>query len=102
MELNTLRTLNDLCYLLHIRRGSADLAFSVNEAFRSCLHESRLRSGIDKEAATTTTLIEKFGTEREEITEGSRETIGNVIAQLNAIEERLEKSSVLVDSTEEI
>jgi voltage-gated potassium channel len=53
-------------------------------------------------ATTTSALLEKFRAEREEITKGSRETIGNVIAQLNAIEERLEKLSVLEDRTEEI
>jgi len=53
-------------------------------------------------ATTTSALLEKFRAEREEITKGSRETIGNVITQLNAIEARLEKLSVLEDSTEEI
>jgi len=53
-------------------------------------------------ATTTTALLEKFRAERAEITKGSRETIGNVIAQLNAIEGRLEKLSALEHSTEEI
>ncbi len=53
-------------------------------------------------ATTTTALLEKFRAERAEITKGSRETIGNVIAQLNAIQERLEKLSALEHSTEEI
>jgi voltage-gated potassium channel len=53
-------------------------------------------------ATTTSALLEKFRTEREEITKTSRETIGNVIAQLNVIEERLEKLSVLENRTEEI
>jgi hypothetical protein len=53
-------------------------------------------------ATTTSVLLEKFRAEREETTKGSRETIGHVITQLNAIEERLEKLSVLENSTEEI
>jgi voltage-gated potassium channel len=53
-------------------------------------------------ATTTTALLEKFRAEREKLTETSKETIGNVIVQLNAIEERLEKLSALQDSTEEI
>ena len=53
-------------------------------------------------ATTTSALLEKFRTEREQLTETSRETIGNVIAQLHAIEERLEKLAVLEDRTEEI
>jgi voltage-gated potassium channel len=53
-------------------------------------------------ATTTSALLEKFRAEREEVTKASRETIGNVIAQLNAIEQRLEKLSVLENSTEEI
>lgn len=53
-------------------------------------------------ATTTSALPEKFRAEREEITKGSRETIGHVITQLNALEERLEKLSVLENSTEEI
>jgi len=53
-------------------------------------------------ATTTTALLEKFRAEREKLTETSKETIGNVIVQLSAIEERLEKLSALEDSTEEI
>jgi voltage-gated potassium channel len=53
-------------------------------------------------ATTTTALLEKFRAEREEITKGSKETIGNVIAQLSAIEKRLEKLSTLEDRTDEI
>jgi len=53
-------------------------------------------------ATTTSALLEKFRTEREEITKTSRETIGNVIAQLNVIEQRLEKLSVLENRTAEI
>jgi voltage-gated potassium channel len=53
-------------------------------------------------ATATSALLEKFRAEREEITKTSKETIGNVIAQLNVIEERLEKLSVLEESTGEI
>ena len=53
-------------------------------------------------ATTTSVLLEKCRSVREETTKGSRETIGHVITQLNAIEERLEKLSVLENSTEEI
>jgi len=53
-------------------------------------------------ATTTTALLEKFRAEREEVTKASKETIGSVIAQLSAIEKRLEKLSILEDSTEEI
>jgi voltage-gated potassium channel len=53
-------------------------------------------------ATTTSALLEKFRAEREEITKTSKETIGNVIAQLNTIEERLEKLSILEESSEEI
>jgi voltage-gated potassium channel len=53
-------------------------------------------------ATTTSALLEKFRAEREEITKTSKETIGNVIAQLNVIEERLEKLSTLEYSTDEI
>jgi len=53
-------------------------------------------------ATTTSALLEKFRAEREEITKGSKETIGNVIAQLSAIEARLERLSKLEDSTDEI
>jgi voltage-gated potassium channel len=53
-------------------------------------------------ATTTTALLEKFRAEREEITKGSKETIGNVIDKLGAIEERLEGLSKLEDSTDEI
>ena len=53
-------------------------------------------------ATTTTALLEKFRSEREELTKTSKETIGNVIAQLSAIEERLERLSTLEDSTDEI
>ena len=53
-------------------------------------------------ATTTTALLEKFRAEREEITKGSKETIGNVIDKLGAIDKRLEKLSKLEDSTEEI
>jgi voltage-gated potassium channel len=47
-------------------------------------------------ATTTSALLEKFRAEREDLTEKSRETIGNVIIQLSAIEKRID------DSTEEI
>jgi voltage-gated potassium channel len=47
-------------------------------------------------ATTTSALLEKFRAEREELTEKSKETIGNVIAQLSAIEKRLD------DNREEI
>ncbi|MGZ4910221.1 MAG: ion transporter [Halobacteriota archaeon] len=53
-------------------------------------------------ATTTTALLEKFRAEREKITETSKETIGNVIDQLNSIEKRLERLSTLEDNTEEI
>ncbi|MGZ4942544.1 MAG: ion transporter [Halobacteriota archaeon] len=53
-------------------------------------------------ATTTTALLEKFRAEREKITETSKETIGNVIVQLSAIEKRLEKLSTLEDSADEI
>ncbi|MGZ5539222.1 MAG: ion transporter [Halobacteriota archaeon] len=53
-------------------------------------------------ATTTTALLEKFRAEREEVTKTSKETIGNVIVQLSAIEERLERLSTLEDSTDEI
>jgi voltage-gated potassium channel len=53
-------------------------------------------------ATTTTALLEKFRAEREKLTETSKETIGNVITQLSAIEERLDKLSTLEDSTDEI
>ncbi len=53
-------------------------------------------------ATTTTALLEKFRAEREEVTKASKETIGSVIAQLSAIEKRLEKLSMLEDSTDEI
>jgi len=53
-------------------------------------------------ATTTTALLEKFRAEREKLTETSKETIGNVIAQLSAIEERLEKLSTLEERTDEI
>jgi voltage-gated potassium channel len=53
-------------------------------------------------ATTTTALLEKFRSEREELTKTSKETIGNVITQLSAIEERLERLSTLEDSTDEI
>ncbi len=39
-------------------------------------------------ATTTTALLEKFRAEREEITKGSKETIGNVIDKLGAIDKR--------------
>ncbi len=53
-------------------------------------------------ATTTTALLEKFRSEREEITNSSKETIGNVITQLSAIEERLGMLSTLEDRTDEI
>jgi voltage-gated potassium channel len=53
-------------------------------------------------ATTTSALLEKFRAEREEQTEAAKETIGNVIAQLTAIEHRLEKLTVLEDRTDEI
>ena len=53
-------------------------------------------------ATTTTALLEKFRAEREEVTKTSKETIGNVIVQLSAIEKRLERLSTLEDSTDEI
>ncbi|MEI7826763.1 MAG: ion transporter [Euryarchaeota archaeon] len=53
-------------------------------------------------ATTTTALLEKFRAEREKLTETSKETIGNVIAQLSIIEKRLETLSALEDSTDEI
>jgi voltage-gated potassium channel len=53
-------------------------------------------------ATTTTALLEKFRSEREEITNSSKETIGNVITQLSAIEERLGRLSTLEDRTDEI
>jgi len=53
-------------------------------------------------ATTTTALLEKFRAEREKLTETSKETIGNVIVQLSAIEKRLEKLSTLEDRTDEI
>lgn len=53
-------------------------------------------------ATTTSALLEKFRAERDEVTKASKETIGNVIAQLSAIEKRLEKLSILEESTDEI
>jgi len=53
-------------------------------------------------ATTTTALLERFRAEREEVTKTSKETIGNVIVQLSAIEKRLERLSTLEDSTDEI
>ena len=53
-------------------------------------------------ATTTTALLEKFRAEREKLTETSKETIGNVIDQLNSIEKRLERLSTLEDNTDEI
>jgi len=53
-------------------------------------------------ATTTSALLEKFRAEREEITKGSKETIGNVLTQLSAIEKRLEELSTLEDRTDEI
>jgi voltage-gated potassium channel len=53
-------------------------------------------------ATTTTALLEKFRAERDKLTEASKETIGTVITQLSAIEERLARLSTLEDSTDEI
>jgi len=44
----------------------------------------------------------QFRAEREKVTEASKETIGNIIDQLSAIEKRLERRSTLEDSTDEI
>ncbi|MGZ4862639.1 MAG: potassium channel family protein [Halobacteriota archaeon] len=53
-------------------------------------------------ATTTTALLEKFRAEREKLTEASREPVGNVIDQLSAVEKRLEKLSLLEESTNEL
>jgi voltage-gated potassium channel len=53
-------------------------------------------------ATTTTALLEQFRAEREKVTEASKETVGNVIDQLSVIDRRLEKLSMLEDSTDEI
>jgi len=53
-------------------------------------------------ATTTTALLEKFRSDREELTKQSKETIGQVITQLDGIEERLEKLAKLEDSAAEI
>jgi len=53
-------------------------------------------------ATTTTALLEQFRADREKVTEASKETIGNVLEQLRAIEGRLDKLSTLEDRTDEI
>jgi voltage-gated potassium channel len=53
-------------------------------------------------ATTTTALLEQFRADREKVTEASKETIGNVLEQLSAIDGRLDKLSTLEDRTDEI
>ena len=53
-------------------------------------------------ATTTSALMEKFRTEREEITEASKETIGNVLAQLSELRDRLDELPKVAERTDEI
>jgi voltage-gated potassium channel len=53
-------------------------------------------------ATTTSALLEKFREERARTVKESKETIGEVLAQLRAIEERIARLSVLEAHTDEI
>lgn len=53
-------------------------------------------------ATTTSALMEKFRTEREEITEASKETIGNVLVQLSELRDRLDELPKVAERTDEI
>jgi len=53
-------------------------------------------------ATTTSALMEKFRSEREEITEASKETIGNVLAQLSELRDRLDELPKVAKRTDEI
>lgn len=53
-------------------------------------------------ATTTTALLEQFRADREKVSEASKETIGNVLEQLSAIQGRLDKLSTLEDRSDEI
>ena len=53
-------------------------------------------------ATTTSALMEKFRAEREELTEASKETIGNVLAQLNDLRDRLDELPKVAEQTDEI
>ncbi|MGD0171733.1 MAG: ion transporter [Halobacteriota archaeon] len=53
-------------------------------------------------ATTTSALMEKFRAEREEITEASKETIGNVLAQLSELRDRLDELPKVAERTDEI
>jgi len=46
--------------------------------------------------------LRNSGPNEKEITKASKETIGNVIAQLSTIDERFERLSALEDTTNEI
>jgi voltage-gated potassium channel len=53
-------------------------------------------------ATTTSALMEKFRTEREAITDASKETIGNVLAQLSELSDRLDELPKVAERTDEI
>jgi voltage-gated potassium channel len=53
-------------------------------------------------ATTTSALLEKFREERAKTVKESKETIGEVLAQLRAMEERIARLSILEDRTDEI
>jgi voltage-gated potassium channel len=53
-------------------------------------------------ATTTSALLEKFRAEREEITEASKETIGNVLTQLSELRDRLDELPKVAERTDEI
>jgi voltage-gated potassium channel len=53
-------------------------------------------------ATTTSALMEKFRSEREEITEASKETIGNVLTQLSELRDRLDELPKVAERTDEI
>jgi len=53
-------------------------------------------------ATTTSALMEKFRAEREEITEASKETIGNVLSQISELKERLDELPKVAERTDEI
>jgi voltage-gated potassium channel len=53
-------------------------------------------------ATTTSALLEKFRAEREEITDASKETIGNVLTQLSELRDRLDELPKVAERTDEI
>jgi voltage-gated potassium channel len=53
-------------------------------------------------ATTTSALMEKFRAEREEITEASKETIGNVLTQLSELRDQLDELPKVAERTDEI